>query len=67
MELFKTVPAYSWLYLFIFANTEIYIKLIDKLSRRHLISDVFVIKVFTVVEMSMQCCGKLLSNSFETY
>ena len=41
-------------YLFIFANTEIYviysIKLIEKLSRRHLInsSDVFVIKGFTV-------------------
>ena len=41
-------------YLFIFANTEIYviysIKLIEKLSRRHLIdsSDVFIIKGFTV-------------------
>ena len=40
-------------YLFIFTNTEIYvynIKLIKKLSRRHLInsSDVFVIKGFTV-------------------
>ena len=53
MELFKTVPAYSWLFIY-FANTEIYviysIKLIEKLSRRHLInsSDVFVIKGFTV-------------------
>ena len=40
-------------YLFIFANTEIYVikyKTIEKLSRRHLInsSDVFVIKGFTV-------------------
>ena len=41
-------------YLFIFANTEIYviynIKFIEKLSRRHLIdsSDVFIIKGFTV-------------------
>ena len=39
-------------YLFIFANTEIYviITFIEKLSRRHLIdsSDVFVIKGFTV-------------------
>ena len=53
MEIFKIVPAYSWL--FFFANTEIYvifsIKLIEKLSRRHLInsSDVFVIKDFTVI------------------
>ena len=46
-------------YLFIFANTEIYeftkysIKLIEKLSRRHLInsSDVFVIKGFTVLNI----------------
>ena len=43
-------------YLSIFANTEIYvysIKLIEKLSRRHLInsSDVFVIKGFTVVKL----------------
>ena len=42
-------------YLFIFANTEIYviysIKLIEKLSRRHLInsSDVYVVKGFTLV------------------
>ena len=37
-------------YLYIFANSEIYVKLIEKLSRRHLInsSDVFVIKGFTV-------------------
>ena len=40
-------------YLFIFANTEIYVikkKLIEKLSRQHLInsSDVFDIKGFTV-------------------
>ena len=43
-------------YLFIFANTEIYVistKLIELLSRRHLInsSDVFFIKGFTVGEM----------------
>ena len=52
MQLFKTVPAYSWLFIFFFANTEIYviITFIEKLSRRHLIdsSDVFVIKGFTV-------------------
>ena len=47
-------------YLFIFANTEIYviysIKLIEKLSRRHLInsSDVFVIKGFTVVRLNFR-------------
>ena len=41
-------------YLVIFANTEVYvinsIKLIEKLSRRHLInsSDIFVIKGFTI-------------------
>ena len=37
-------------YLFIFANTEIYVKLIEKLSRRHLInsSDVLVTKGFAV-------------------
>ena len=46
-------------YLFIFANTEIYvkhyIKLIEKLSRRHLInsSDVFVIKGFTVYSLML--------------
>ena len=36
MEIFKTVPAYSWLFKFISANTEIYvknIKPIEKLSR----------------------------------
>ena len=34
----------------IFANTEIYVQLIEKLSRRHLInsSEIFVIKGFTV-------------------
>ena len=44
MELFKTVPGYSWLFIYYS------IKLIEKLSRRHLInsSDVFVIKGFTV-------------------
>jgi len=53
MELFKTVPHIHG-YLSIFANTEIYviysIKLIEKLSFRHLInsSDVLVIKGFTV-------------------
>ena len=53
MELFKTVPAYSWaIYLFsqILKFTKYSIKLIEKLSRRHLInsSDVFVIEGFTV-------------------
>ena len=52
MELFKTVPAYSWLFIFsrkYLKFTEYVIKLILKMSRRHLItsSDVFVIKGFT--------------------
>ena len=47
MELFKTVPAYSWLFIYF----RISIQLIEKLSRRHFInsSDVFVIEGFTVV------------------
>ena len=54
MKLFKTVPAYSWQFIYLFSQirkfTKYSIKLIEKLSRRHLInsSDVFVIKGFTV-------------------
>ena len=53
MELFKTVPEYFMaIYLFIYTRRFKYnsIKLIEKMSRRHLInsSDVFVIKGFTV-------------------
>ena len=52
MELFKTVPAYSWLLIMsqILKFTKYSMKLIEKLPRRHLInsSDVFVIKGFTV-------------------
>ena len=61
MELFKTVFIHSHIhgYLFIFESkilkfTKYSIKLIEKLSRRHLInsSDVFVIKGFTVHSLS---------------
>ena len=52
MELFKTVPAYSRLFIYFrkywdLRNT----KITEKFSRRHLInsSDVFVIKGFTVL------------------
>ena len=56
MELFKTFPAYSWL--FIFANTEIYVKYvkpIEKLSRRHLINsfNVWLIYGLTVYEKEL--------------
>ena len=55
MELFKTVPAYSWLFIYFrkYWNLRNIVKLIEKLSRRHLInsSDVFVIKGFTVVKL----------------
>ena len=53
MELSKTVPAYSWIYLFIFANTEIYVIqykthwIIVKTTFENS-SDVSVIKGFTV-------------------
>ena len=54
MELFKTVPEYFMaIYLFIYTRRFKYnsIKLIEKMSRRHLINsfDVFVIKGFTVL------------------
>ena len=54
MDLFKTVTAYSCLFIFfsqILKFTKYRIKLIEKLSRRHLINsfDVFVIKGFTVL------------------
>ena len=50
--LFKTVPTYSWIFIY-FRKSKIYvisIKLVEKLPRRHLInsSDVFLIKGFTV-------------------
>ena len=51
MELFKTsVPAYSWLFIYFRKYWNLRIKLIEKLSRRHLINsfDVFDIKGFTV-------------------
>ena len=49
-------------YLYIFANSEIYVKLIEKLSRRHLInsSEVFVIKGFTV----RTCKGSNMSRVY---
>ena len=57
MELFKTVLAYSWLFIYFrkYWNLRYVVKkLIKKLSRRHLInsSDVFVIKGFTVRELT---------------
>ena len=53
MELFKTVPEYSWLFIYFRKYWNLSnIKLIEKLSRRHLInsSDVFIFKGFTVKE-----------------
>ena len=43
MELIKSVPSIFMANLVIFANTEIYVKPIEKLSRRHFINsfDVF--------------------------
>ena len=51
MELYKTVPAKSWIFIYFLKVTKHSIKLVEKLPRRHLInsSDVFVIKGFTVV------------------
>jgi len=50
MELFKTVPAYSWLFIYFRKYWNLRNIELEKLSRRHLInsSDAFVIKGFTV-------------------
>ena len=50
MELFKTVPAYWWLFIYFCKYWNLRNIELEKLSRRHLInsSDVFVIKGFTV-------------------
>ena len=55
MIIWNSLKLFPHIHGYFFANTEIYvifsIKLIEKLSRRHLInsSDVFVIKDFTVI------------------